>query len=129
VSRAVGAGARVMVASSAPIVAGNDPGQGRRGAYTLVAFLGQADVRVRGRVAAGDYLVPSGLDDGTAVALRASTARAEDLRHVLGQAWERSAGPGLGRVRALVGVSAAEPMAHVLAGLRARLEALEREQP
>jgi hypothetical protein len=137
VGLAVPPGARAMVVSTAPIVAGNDPGAGRRRDHALVALLGQAEVRVRGPVAAGDYLVPSGRNDGTAVAVPQAEASPEALGQVIGQAWGSLDGPGVQRVRALVGLFASDPLARLLvdrdrdqrreiAALRGRLDDLER---
>jgi hypothetical protein len=126
-----------MVVSTSPIVAGNDPGSARRRDHALVALLGQAEVRVRGPVSVGDYLVPSGRNDGTAVAVPLSEATPEALAQVIGQAWESSTGGGVRRVRALVGLFASDPLARLLvdrdrqqrleiAALRNRLDDLER---
>jgi len=59
-----------LIVSTSPSVAAGLPVLARdadKGA--LVAFLGQVPVRCRGRIQCGDQLVPSGDDDGTAVAL------------------------------------------------------------
>jgi len=69
-----------LVVSAAPAVAGRVPTNAgvreRRGAY--VAFLGQVPVRCRGAVRAGDFLVPSRRNDGTAVA---AARRADGRQH------------------------------------------------
>ena len=60
-----------LIVSTSPSVAAGLPIDARdadKGA--LVAFLGQVPVRCRGVVHCGDQLVPSGLNDGTAIALR-----------------------------------------------------------
>lgn len=80
----------VLIVSTSPSVAAGlpvDPAVADRGA--LVAFLGQVPVRCRGIVKCGDQLVPSGLDDGTAVALEA-TAGAVPTVDALGVAMEDS---------------------------------------
>ena len=58
-----------LVVSSTPAVAAGLPEGAEKEKGALVAFIGQTPVRCRGRVDAGDALVPSGLHDGTAVAL------------------------------------------------------------
>ena len=60
---------RVMVVSSAAGFVGNASADYGNDHMALVAFLGQVPVRVRGPVNAGDLLVASGLNDGTAVAI------------------------------------------------------------
>jgi hypothetical protein len=65
VSRRTTAADRLVVASKSPIVAGNDPGAEARSAHALVALVGQAEVRVAGAVAVGDWVAASGLQDGS----------------------------------------------------------------
>jgi hypothetical protein len=97
-------GARsVRIMSSRPIVAGNFPGEDQLNSFGLVAFMGQVSVRVRGPVRAGDYLIPSGRQDGTAVAIVASSVVQPE--QIIGQAWESSTATGESRVKAVVGLS------------------------
>ncbi len=113
---------RVMVASTGAIVAGNDPGESRRAEYVLVAFVGQADVRVRGDVRSGDWLVASGRGDGRAVAIRADALEPEQWPLLAGRAW--SDAQAQHAVRALVGLSASDAAS---ANLAVRYAAIERE--
>ncbi|MEK9658036.1 MAG: hypothetical protein VW378_06680 [bacterium] len=91
---------RYMVASTYPIVVGNWPGQALVSEYQMVAFLGQVPVRVRGDVRAGQWLVPSGLSDGCAVAVDPSFLRE---RFIVGQAWEGRRFKGEHQVNTLIG--------------------------
>lgn len=121
-----------MVASTGPIVAGNDPGAERQADYIRVAFVGQAEVKVVGPVQQGDYLIPSGRDDGRAVAVRAFELDFDSLGRVIGRALEeRQEGQG-GSVRTLVGVADPGALAAVFArqqrlinSLNLRLESME----
>ena len=115
----------IMAASTGPIVSGNDPGEGQREDFVLVAFIGQVDIRVRGPVQAGDFLVPSGLDDGTAVAVDPASLSVPQLTQVLGQAWENSSQPGIKPIRSLVGLVQPSALAGTFQSLDARLSALE----
>jgi hypothetical protein len=100
----VTAGARsVRVISSRPIVAGNFPGLEQLNAFGLVAFMGQVPVRVRGVVRAGDYLIASGFQDGTAVAITASLV--VNPAQIIGQAWTATDAEGESTVNAIVGMS------------------------
>ncbi|MCB9880784.1 MAG: hypothetical protein H6832_16585 [Planctomycetes bacterium] len=81
---------QVMAISRMPIVLGNLPADGETDAYEKAAFLGQVPVLVRGRCKAGDYVVPSGLEDGTAIAVAPQDLRIEHLEHLLGRAWSDS---------------------------------------
>ena len=103
VSRATVGARSVKVISSRPIVSGNFPGQAQLDAFGLVAFMGQVPVRVRGPVRAGNYLIPSGLQDGTAVAVVASVV--VNPEQIIGQAWTSSEAEGEGMVNAIVGMS------------------------
>jgi hypothetical protein len=115
----------IMAASTGPIVSGNDPGEGQREDYVLVAFIGQVEIRVRGPVQAGDFLVPSGLEDGTAVAVSPADLPVSQLTQVVGQAWESSSQPGIKPIRSLVGLVQPSAIAETLQSLEARLRALE----
>jgi hypothetical protein len=100
---------QVMVVSTGPIVAGNDPGAATRKDHTLVAFIGQASVRVRGAVQAGDFIVPSGLNDGIGIAVAPERITTEQFAQVVGQAWESSADVAVKSVRVAVGLLRHDP--------------------
>lgn len=110
VSKRTRGAARIMVASSNPIVAGNDPGQDGRRTHGLIAFVGQAEVKVRGVVRAGDYLVPDGGQTGVGIAVSADAISAEQFAQVVGQAWESSSETEVKKIRALVGLHQANPV-------------------
>jgi hypothetical protein len=94
-----------------------------------VAFLGQVQARVRGPVAAGDLIVPSGLEDGTAIAVSPEAISAEQFVQAVGQAWESSDEDGIKTVLVAVGRLHHDPtvaqMAAQMTALEARLAALE----
>lgn len=94
---------RVFVVSTSPIVVGNDPGPELRSNYARVALVGQVPVNVRGSVLSGDFIVPSGRNDGTAVAVSAEQFRMGQATMVIGQAIGASADPGVKQIRTLVG--------------------------
>ena len=95
---------QVMVISSAPIVAGNDPGNQARNGYSQVAFIGQVMVKVRGAVQAGDLIVASDRADGVGVAISPECIHPEDIVRVAGQAWQSSSEEGVKMVRLAVGL-------------------------
>ena len=84
---------KVMVVSTEPGVLGNNKG-GEDDSFAKVsnpvAFLGQVPVRVLGKVAFGDYIMASGRQDGTAVAVAPDALGLDQVRYVVGQAWESS---------------------------------------
>src|SRR3990167_1840963 len=90
---------QTMVVSSRPIVAGNRPQSEEFSKYTLVAMLGQVEVQVRGQVRKGDLLVPSGANDGYAVALdaKAGNRKPSQLAQVFAVAWDSHEEGGEGR--------------------------------
>jgi hypothetical protein len=115
----------VLAASSGAIVAGNDPGEDQHQGYSLVAFLGQIEVRVRGPVSAGDFILPSGLSDGVGIAVAPGDLEVGELGLVLGQAWEDSNEPGVKQVRVLVGLVQPGAFSEALQEINQRLDVLE----
>jgi len=78
----------IMLVSSNPIVLGNAPQPGQEQRFEKIAFLGQAPVRVRGKVEIGDYILASGRNDGMGIALHPSKVSIADYKKVVGIAWE-----------------------------------------
>ncbi len=115
----------VLVASTGAIVAGNDPGTSQRNSHALAAFIGQADIRVAGAAHSGDYLVPSGADDGRARAVSAAQLSLGDRERVIGRAWGDAR---RGHVRAVIGLDRAEAvLARSFDALQRQLQAQSRE--
>lgn len=81
---------QIMAVSRAPVVVGNVPPDGEKDNFVTVGFMGQLPVVVRGKVNYGDYIVPSGLEDGTAVAVSPARLDIEHLGKVVGRAWSES---------------------------------------
>jgi hypothetical protein len=99
---------KLLVISSAPVVAGNwqaDP----QDQMALTSFMGQVPVKVIGPVNAGDYLVPSGRSDGTAIAISSGVGILPES--VIGQAWESSRSADVKKVKALIGFPFRQRMA------------------
>ena len=80
---------QLMVISSSAAVAGNWPGKNDDG-YELVAFFGQVKTKVVGKVTKGDYIVSSGLNNGTGIAVSSKDLSVELRKNVVGRAWEGS---------------------------------------
>ncbi|WOO39299.1 hypothetical protein [Rubellicoccus peritrichatus] len=95
----------IMVASTNPIVVGNMPTEGKGTEdYVITGFMGQVDVRVIGKVDIGDYLIPSGNEDGTAVAVSGDQLALTSMNRIIGRAWSSFDGTGQGKVNAVVGL-------------------------
>jgi hypothetical protein len=130
ISKATRGAAQLMVVSSGPIVAGNDPGAAGRARYAQVAFVGQVPVRVRGPVRAGDLVVASGRGDGTALAVPEEGASSVQLGRVVGHAWASVGGSGVHSVRVAVGTGlgpTVQALSRQNRSLQARVAVLERE--
>ena len=131
VSRRTSDAHRMMVVTDRPAVLGNLPREGREDGRVPVAFVGQVPVKVWGAVHAGDYILPSGREDGTGVAVAPGALAPEDAARIVGQAWEDAPGAGLHRVNVLVGLDRRDVLIArqqaELQRLRRRLDTLERQ--
>ncbi|HEY3243124.1 MAG TPA: hypothetical protein VGM03_07210 [Phycisphaerae bacterium] len=127
VSKRCAGAAHVMVVSTGPIVLGNyiDDEHAHEGAK--VAFVGQAPVKVRGRVATGQFLVPSGDNDGIAVAVNADQISFDQLDSVIGRAWESAGDLEVKRINCLVGLpSSSGSSARLVSALRSQAAQIDR---
>jgi acetyltransferase-like isoleucine patch superfamily enzyme len=79
-----------MVISTKPAILGNVPGDGNTQNYEKVAFMGQIPVKVRGSVLVGDYILPSGLNDGYGIAVAPDKIKPSQYREIVGVAWSGS---------------------------------------
>jgi hypothetical protein len=105
--KTAGAG-QVLVVSSAPAVVGNMPAEGEGHRYEKVALLGQTRVKVIGAVEEGDYIIPSGLEDGAGIAVSPAMMTAEEFTKIVGRAWDSSPSAGLKYVKIAVGVNSGD---------------------
>lgn len=81
---------QILAISTKPLVLGNQPDESEEQNFEKVGFLGQVPVFVQGPVALGDYIVPSGKNDGIGKAIPATSLTAENLPLVFGKAWSES---------------------------------------
>jgi len=81
---------KLLVVSTKPIILGNAPREDRKKDYEKVAFMGQVPVHVSGKVNAGDYILPSGLNNGLGKAVSPASMQAEDYSKIVGVAWSAS---------------------------------------
>jgi hypothetical protein len=118
---------RVLVVSGSPAFVGNAAeAEGNEG-MALVAFLGQVEARARGPVAAGDVLVASGRNDGTAVAVAPADLNPAMASQIVGRALESKPGGGTGLVLTLVGLPTDDLWAARLAAVEAQLAESKRD--
>lgn len=88
VSRNTSAASHYMVVSQNPSFLGKVPAEGTEENYEKVAFMGQVAVRVFGKVNAGDYILPSGKNDGLGIAVAPNELPIYDYSKIVGKAWE-----------------------------------------
>ena len=81
---------RSMVVSTRPIVLGNMPKPGMEEYYEKIAFIGQVPVNVFGKVEIGDYIVPSGNNDGIGMAIPPEEITLQNIKDIVGVAWTGS---------------------------------------
>ncbi len=138
-TRDTAAAERVLVVAGSAMLAGADPGQEQRGGYVLATVLGLASVRVNGPLHAGDFIVPSGRNDGMGIAVAPDALTLDQAARIAGRAWTSDLAEGSRLAAAAIGFDGADDAdaavlqllaqnqqqnAHI-AELEARLAALE----
>jgi hypothetical protein len=121
-----GASALGVISDRAGFVGNCPSDDAARSRHALVALVGQLPVRVAGPVRAGDFLIPSGRGDGTAIAVTAEAIAPAALGSVLGRAWTGTTGSD-SVVKAFVSMTSPveAATARACAELDRRLRALE----
>lgn len=99
---------QIMSISLSPLVLGNMPPKDKVKYFEKVAFKGQVPVKVQGAVHKGDYIIPSGLNDGSGIAVEPGMMTIEEFTKVLGRAWEENPNEGLKLINVAVGLKMKE---------------------
>ena len=86
---------KYMIVTQNPTVIGAMPDSAHAEKYERVAFMGQVPVKVIGKVKKGDYILPSGNQDGMAIAVAPSKMATGDYARIIGTAWGESHGKEL----------------------------------
>lgn len=94
-----------MVVSMRPIVLGNAPQPAKQENFEKVAFMGQVPVKVVGKVAIGDYILPSGNNDGLGIAVNPSDMKLGDYSRIVGVAWQAAKEAPLNYINVAVGIN------------------------
>lgn len=115
----------LMITTDRAVVVGN----AMSGAETseMVAFIGQVYVEVGGPVASGDFILPSGRNDGAGRAVAPGRLSVAEARGVVGRAWSDLPVAEPGQVCVAVGVQGADALSALAAALvnqQDRIEAL-----
>ena len=94
----------ISAVTSQSIVTGNWPGANREIGYEKISFLGQVKVKVIGPVEKGDFILPSGKNDGIGIALKPSEILPEHYKQLVGVAWEASNNPAVKTINTSIGL-------------------------
>ncbi len=97
-----------MVVSKQPIVLGNAPQEKFKKNFEKIAFMGQVPVKVAGKVNAGDYIIPSGNNDGFGIAVNPKAMKIGDFARIVGVAWASAPDKPLNYVNVGVGLNSNE---------------------
>jgi len=116
---------KYMVISKDPTVIGAMPEENNTHKYERIAFMGQVPVKVIGVVKKGDYILPSGNNDGMAIAVTPGRMAALDYARIIGTAWGESDGKKLFEyVNTAVGINAND-MAGVISNMQSLLNEMQ----
>ncbi|MCB0641919.1 MAG: hypothetical protein KDC44_09780, partial [Phaeodactylibacter sp.] len=105
ISKQTAKGDHYMVVSLSPIVLGNMPPEAEKANYEMVAFMGQVPVRVLGPVNAGDYILPSGNNDGIGRAVAREQMQIDEYQKIVGVAWTGSQSAGVNLINLAIGLN------------------------
>jgi hypothetical protein len=115
-----------LVISTKPAMLGNMPMDGREEFYEKVAFMGQIPVKVRGTVLTGDYILPSGLNDGVGIGISPDRIKAEQYSEIVGIAWSSASGESISYINMAIGLNAND-VARLAVQQEKRIEKLEND--
>ena len=99
---------QIMVVSTSPIVLGAEPSTDKIENFRQVAFMGQVPVKIKGDVTSGDYILPSGKNDGFAIAVGPENLKIDDLSNIIGRSWSTVKDREYSLVNIVVGVKTHE---------------------
>ena len=131
VVRATEAVDALAVTSDNAAFVGNAPSdRAARAGSETITFVGQVDVLVEGPAAPGDFVVPSGRDDGVGRAVSPQALSLAEAGRIVGRVWQDCPGEGARRIRVAIGAPGATPSAglvHILERQETVIETLKRE--
>ncbi len=127
ISKRTAGASQILVISTNPAVLGNMPSEAETGRFEKVAFMGQIPVKVRGQVHIGDYILPSGYNDGTGIGVSPQRIQPKQYAQIVGVAWSAApAGNKLALVNMAIGLNTND-VARLVEEQQDRIEKLERD--
>jgi len=90
ISKVTNGADQLLCISENPIVLGNMVDKKEQPNFEKVTFLGQVPVKVIGKVNKGDFIIASGFEDGTGIAMEPSLMTLQEYSKVIGRAWQSS---------------------------------------
>lgn len=96
---------QILAISTNPIVLGNEPIEGQEANYEKVGFMGQVPVLVKGKVREGDYIIPTGQNDGFGIAVPTDELELKHIPLILGRAWSNSENDFLSYINVAIGLN------------------------
>jgi hypothetical protein len=124
ITKSTASAQQILPISMSPVVLGNMPAEGEEHLYEKVAFMGQVPVKVIGRVREGDYIIPSGREDGTGIAVSPEMMTAEEYCRVVGRAWSSSDSEFVKYINVAIGLNPGD-VAALVRKQQAELDALK----
>ena len=118
---------QVMVITNQPIVLGNIPEPGKEDLYEKVSFMGQVPVLVKGQTNTGDYILPSGRNDGYGIAVDPDEISLEQLPMIVGRAWSSSDQDYMSVINVAIGLNRND-MVHIIQKQKEEIEAMKSMQ-
>ena len=115
---------QVMAVSTKPIVLGNSPSKAEQANGNTIAFVGQIPVKIMGPVQTGDFILGHPETPGYGIARQPDLITPEELKLVVGRAWETRLSAGPKMVNTLVGIDNGY-MAIMLQKQQARLQLVD----
>ncbi len=118
---------QLFAISTKPIVLGNMPDEGTESQFEKVAFMGQVPVHVTGKVNPGDYILPSGFNNGFGRAVAPENMSPEDYTKIVGVAWSASQNDAYSLINVAIGLNAGD-VSRVVAEQQREIESLKKAQ-
>jgi hypothetical protein len=105
ISRSTKDADHLLVISHRPLSLGNVPAKEEEYKFEKVAMKGQVPVFVVGQVNLGDYILPSGNEDGMAIAVGPDQMKTGDYHRIIGVAWQAAVAAPVNLVNVAVGIN------------------------